>query len=464
MFTGSTEVARQLQRTLAGRLGASGKPVPLIAETGGQNAMIVDSSALVEQVVGDVVSSAFDSAGQRCSALRVLCVQQEVADRVIELLKGAMAEQRIGNPATLAVDIGPVIDVEAQTRLEHHIAAMRASGHPVFQQARESDGATANGTFVQPALIELNHLSELHGEVFGPVLHVLRYQRRDIAALIQQINATGYGLTMGVHSRIDETMDQVLALARAGNLYVNRNMVGAVVGVQPFGGEGLSGTGPKAGGPLYLYRLLAQGPADAMVRAVAWADVLGEPDNRPQAMHGALLVLHDWAQAQDLKAVAGVCRLYAANCCSHAVVTLCGPTGERNVYTLRPRDAVLCLAKDDTDRLVQLGAVLAAGSRAVWPSSADALRLRLPGPVRERIVLENDWTSPSARYDVVLHHGDAASLRAACVHMAERPGAIVAVHGLARGDAAVPLERLVVERSVSVNTAAAGGNATLMTL
>jgi RHH-type proline utilization regulon transcriptional repressor/proline dehydrogenase/delta 1-pyrroline-5-carboxylate dehydrogenase len=317
---------------------------------------------------------------------------------------------------------------------------------------------------VQPALIELKHLSELHGEVFGPVLHVLRYQRRDIAALVQQINATGYGLTMGVHSRIDETMDQVVALARAGNLYVNRNMVGAVVGVQPFGGAGLSGTGPKAGGPLYLYRLLAQGPADAMARAVAWADVPRAPDNRPQAMRGALLVLHDWAQAQDLKAVAQICRLYAARCCSHAVVTLCGPTGERNVYTLRARDAVLCLAQDDADRLVQLGAVLAAGSRAVWPSSADALRLRLPGSVRERIVSEADWTSPSARYDVVLHHGDAASLRAACVHMSERPGAIVAVHGLAHGDAAVPLERLVVERSLSVNTAAAGGNATRMSL
>ena len=464
MFTGSTEVARLLQRTLAGRLGASGQPVPLIAETGGQNAMIVDSSALVEQVVGDVVSSAFDSAGQRCSALRVLCVQQEVADRVIDMLKGAMAEQCIGNPDTLPVDIGPVIDVESQTRIERHIAAMRAGGHAVFRQSRQADSATANGTFVLPALIELDHLSDLHGEVFGPVLHVLRYQRRDIAALIQQINATGYGLTMGVHSRIDETIGQVVALARAGNVYVNRNMVGAVVGVQPFGGEGLSGTGPKAGGPLYLYRLLAQRPADAMVRAVAWADVLRAPDNRPQAMRGALLALHDWAQAQGIKDVAEVCRLYAACCCSHAVITLPGPTGERNVYSLRPRDAVLCLAEDDTDRLVQLSAVLAAGSHAVWPSCADALRLRLPGPVRERIVSEVDWTSASARYDVVLHHGDAESLRAACAHMAGRPGAIVAVHGLPHGDAAVPIERLVVERSLSVNTAAAGGNATLMTL
>ena len=464
IFTGSTAVARLLQRMLAGRLGASGQPVPLIAETGGQNAMIVDASALVEQVVADVVASAFDSAGQRCSALRVLCVQQEVADRVIELLKGAMAERRIGNPAALAVDIGPVIDVESKNRIERHIAAMRATGHPVFQHAREVDGTIARGTFVQPALIELNHLSELNGEVFGPVLHVLRYRRSDMAALVRQINATGYGLTMGVHSRIDETVDQVVALAGAGNLYVNRNMVGAVVGVQPFGGTGLSGTGPKAGGPLYLYRLLAQGPADGMARALAWADVLRAPENRPRVMQGALLVLHDWAQAQDLEPVAHACRLYAARGCSHAVVTLCGPTGERNVYTLLPRNAVLCLAQDDVHRLIQLGAVLATGSRAVWPSSAGALRLRLPGPLREHIALETDWTSPAAVYDVILHHGGAESLRAACMHVAGRPGAIVAVHSLADGDAAVPLERLVVERSLSVNTAAAGGNATLMTL
>ena len=464
MFTGSTEVARMLQRTLACRLGARGQPIPLIAETGGQNAMIVDSSALIEQVVNDVVSSAFDSAGQRCSALRVLCVQQEVAERVIERLKGAMAELRIGNPDTLAVDIGPVIDAESQNSIERHIATMRAMGHPVFQHAHENDCATANGTFVQPTLIELDHIAELEKEVFGPVLHVLRYQRRDIGTLLEQINATGYGLTLGIHSRIDETIAQVVAQASAGNLYVNRNMVGAVVGVQPFGGEGLSGTGPKAGGPLYLYRLLAQGPTDAMVRALAWADVQQAPRNRPQAMCGALLDLHDWAETQKLGAAALACRHFAARSCSHAVVSLTGPTGERNAYSLRPRDAILCLADNDADRLVQLAAVLSVGSHAVWRSSDNTLRLRLPDSVRACISMEADWTAPAARYDAVLHHGDAETLRAACVHMAGRPGPIVAVHSLAHGGTAVPLERLVLERSLSVNTAAAGGNATLMTL
>jgi len=270
MFTGSTEVARLLQRTLAQRLGPTGQPVPLIAETGGQNAMIVDASALPEQVVNDVVASAFDSAGQRCSALRVLCLQHDVADRVLTMLRGAMAELRLGNPGELAVDVGPVIDAEARDNIERHIATMQARGHAVFQACQPEHDDTHHGTFVQPTLIELSHIGELEREVFGPVLHVVRYARRDLGALIEQINATGYGLTLGVHTRIDETIAQVVASAHAGNRYVNRNMVGAVVGVQPFGGEGLSGTGPKAGGPIYLYRLLAQRPANVLGRALGW--------------------------------------------------------------------------------------------------------------------------------------------------------------------------------------------------
>jgi RHH-type proline utilization regulon transcriptional repressor/proline dehydrogenase/delta 1-pyrroline-5-carboxylate dehydrogenase len=464
MFTGSTEVARILQRALAARLSPAGQPIPLIAETGGQNAMIVDSSALTEQVVGDVLASAFDSAGQRCSALRVLCVQEEVADRVIAMLKGAMAEQRIGNPQALAVDIGPVIDDQAQGGIARHIEAMRAKGHAVFQQARQLEGELAHGTFVLPTLIELDHIGELEREVFGPVLHVVRYRRRDLGALIAQINATGYALTLGLHTRIDETLAQVVAQAHAGNQYVNRNMVGAVVGVQPFGGEGLSGTGPKAGGPLCLYRLLARRPADALLRALAWSDVNKEAANGPPPLGGSLLALRDWAQVQRLAALARSCEDYAAQACSRAAITLSGPTGERNVYSLHPREAVLCLADSDADRLVQLAAVLAVDSRAVWPASAESLQRRLPEAVRQRIALVADWRASEARYDAVLHHGSAESLLAACAHLASRTGPIVSVHGLAAGDTAVPLERLVVERSLSVNTAAAGGNASLMTL
>ena len=275
LFTGSTEVARLIQATLAERLNPDGQPVPLIAETGGQNALIVDSSALPEQVVQDVMASAFDSAGQRCSALRVLCVQHDVAERVVTMLKGAMDEATIGNPAALSVDVGPVIDAEAHAGIQRHIDAMRAQGHAVHQSTRGLDEAAAHGTFIPPTLIEIERLDQLQREVFGPVLHVLRYRRADLDALIDQINATGYGLTGGVHTRIDETIARVAARLGVGNLYVNRNLVGAVVGVQPFGGEGLSGTGPKAGGPLYLLRLLTRQPVGAAQRAV---QALGEAD------------------------------------------------------------------------------------------------------------------------------------------------------------------------------------------
>ncbi len=182
------------------------------------------------------------------------------ADRLLAMLEGAMRELRVGNPARLAVDVGPVIDAEAQATIQRHIEAMRAKGHRVVQPAAIAAETLARGTFVAPTLIEIDSLAELRREVFGPVLHVLRYRREQLDALLGQINATGYGLTLGVHTRIDETIARVVDQAHAGNLYVNRNMVGAVVGVQPFGGEGLSGTGPKAGGPLYLLRLLAQHP------------------------------------------------------------------------------------------------------------------------------------------------------------------------------------------------------------
>lgn len=299
MFTGSTEVARILQRTIAGRLDAAGRPIPLIAETGGQNAMIVDSSALVEQVVADAVSSAFDSAGQRCSALRVLCVQEDAADRVVEMLKGAMGELRMGNPAALAVDVGPVIDAEAQGGINKHIEAFKSRGQRVFQHCRSEEAEAAQGTFVPPTLIELNAISELQREVFGPVLHLVRYARNDLDKLLDQINATGYGLTQGVHTRIDETIARVVDRAHAGNVYVNRNMVGAVVGVQPFGGEGLSGTGPKAGGPLYLLRLLAARPTNALAQTFAAADRAVPAD---MAARDHLLMplraLERWAQMQ----------------------------------------------------------------------------------------------------------------------------------------------------------------------
>ena len=467
MFTGSTEVARLLQRNIAGRLDSQGRPIPLIAETGGQNAMIVDSSALTEQVVIDVVSSAFDSAGQRCSALRVLCLQEDSADRVIEMLKGAMAESRLGNPERLSVDIGPVIDAEAKAGIEKHIQGMREKGRPVYQVAIADSVECKRGTFVMPTLIELENLDELKREVFGPVLHVLRYNRKDLDQLIEQINATGYGLTLGVHTRIDETIAKVIDNAHAGNVYVNRNIVGAVVGVQPFGGEGLSGTGPKAGGPLYLYRLLSTRPANAIEQAFQRGDAGSNPDSRlREVLLKPFEAFKAWATSAQQTDLVQTCEQFARQSQSGITRLLAGPTGERNSYSILPREHVLCLADNEADLLTQLAAVLAVGSSAVVLDGepGKSVRSRLPKEVQARIKLVSDWNKEDVQFDAVLHHGDSDQLRGICEQIAKRPGAIVGVHGLSSGETAVALERLVIERALSVNTAAAGGNASLMTI
>ena len=467
MFTGSTEVARLLQRNIAGRLDNQGRPIPLIAETGGQNAMIVDSSALTEQVVIDVVSSAFDSAGQRCSALRVLCLQEDSADRVIEMLKGAMAESRLGCPDRLAVDIGPVIDAEAKAGIEKHIQGMREKGRSVYQVAIADTEECKRGTFVMPTLIELESFDELQREIFGPVLHVVRYKRKEMDQLIDQINGSGYGLTLGVHTRIDETIAKVVGSVNAGNVYVNRNIVGAVVGVQPFGGEGLSGTGPKAGGPLYLYRLLSTRPANAIEQSFKRTDGENTPDTQ---MHDSLTkplqALKAWAGSNQMVELGALCEQFAEQSQSGITRVLTGPTGERNSYTILPREHVLCLAEGEADLLTQLAAVLAVGSSAVWPDNAlgKTLRTRLPKDVQARIKLVAEWNKDDVVFDAVLHHGDSDQLRSVCEQVAKRAGAIVGVQGLSSGETTIALERLVIERALSVNTAAAGGNASLMTI
>ncbi|AVP58155.1 trifunctional transcriptional regulator/proline dehydrogenase/L-glutamate gamma-semialdehyde dehydrogenase [Pulveribacter suum] len=463
MFTGSTEVARLLQRALAQRVGPHDQPIPLIAETGGQNAMIVDSSALAEQVVADVVSSAFDSAGQRCSALRVLCLQADCADRTLAMLRGAMQQLRVGDPTVLATDVGPVIDEEARQGIARYIDERRAAGHAVHQVAAGESGARARGTFVPPTLVELQDASQLGREVFGPVLHVLRYERAGLPQLLAQINATGYGLTQGVHTRIDETVARVAAQAHAGNLYVNRNMVGAVVGVQPFGGEGLSGTGPKAGGPLYLLRLLSRHPAGAARTALAHTAAQAPDDTLQTALLAPLHALQAWALQQGRSALAGSCAALAQASCAGLSARLPGPTGERNDYRLLPRERVLCLGKDDDARLLQLATVLAAGSQVLWPASAVALRARLPAAVQERMILAADPLA--ADFDAALQDGDAESLRAIQMQLAERPGALVGLAAVRSEEEAVAaLLRLILERAVSINTTAAGGNASLMTM
>ena len=249
VFTGSTEVARSINRTLAAK---DGPIVPLIAETGGINTMIVDATALPEQVADDVAASAFRSAGQRCSALRLLFVQDDVADRMIEVIAGAAGELKVGDPADPATHIGPVIDLEAKQRLEAHIARMKQEAHVHFA------GVAPGGNYVAPHIFELSRAEDLSEEIFGPILHVVRYRADHLERVLQSIERSGYGLTLGIHSRIDDTVEAVIERLQVGNIYINRNMIGAVVGVQPFGGHGLSGTGPKAGGPHYLARFATE--------------------------------------------------------------------------------------------------------------------------------------------------------------------------------------------------------------
>ena len=271
VFTGSTQVAKIIQRALAAK---DGPMVPLIAETGGINAMLVDSSALPEQVADAVVQSAFRSAGQRCSALRLLCVHEGIADRLIEMIQGAAQELVLGDTAELATDVGPVIDQEAYSRIQQHLLRLNSESKVLFAQGKHgllaidsianiathpNVGAIPN--LVAPAAFEVANLANVKDEIFGPVLQIVRWgsgELKDAETVIDQINALGYGLTLGIQTRIDSRAQALAARAHVGNIYINRNMIGAVVGVQPFGGEGLSGTGPKAGGPHYLYRFCAE--------------------------------------------------------------------------------------------------------------------------------------------------------------------------------------------------------------
>jgi RHH-type proline utilization regulon transcriptional repressor/proline dehydrogenase/delta 1-pyrroline-5-carboxylate dehydrogenase len=446
IFTGSTEVAQLINRTLAKRAESEGCDIPLIAETGGQNALIVDSSALPEQVVQDVLSSAFDSAGQRCSALRVLFLQEDIADKTIKMLKGAMQELRVGVPDRLATDIGPVIDREAQQNLLGHIERTKASARSHFALALPA-ALEAQGTFVPPTVLEIGSMAELQREVFGPVLHIVRYRRADLAKVVDTINGTGYGLTLGVHSRIDETIDFITSRAHVGNIYVNRNIVGAVVGVQPFGGEGKSGTGPKAGGPLYLKRLQKLS-----------APLL----QRARHSNAALDGLMGWMQANGHGDVAVLAEGYTTTTLDGISLELPGPTGERNVLGFVPRGAILCAASSPKGMLNQLAAVLATGNHAlVLADSRDQVLSTLPAEVKERVRFVGEAELDGL--DIQMAMVESGLKNGLQQKLAARPGAIVGIVDT-RADQAVALWRLVAERAVCVNTTAAGGNASLMTL
>ena len=504
MFTGSTETGSWIARKLAER---GGEPVPLIAETGGQNCMIVDSTALPEQVVDDVVSSGFQSAGQRCSALRVLFLQEDVADKIITMIKGAMMELHVGDPAYLSTDVGPVIDQKALTGLQNHVKYLE--GKATLHYACPIPSGDGH-FFFAPRLYEIKDLSVLEREVFGPVVHIIRFKADELSKVINQINATGYGLTMGVHSRIAQVTAQVAREVKAGNIYVNRNMIGAVVGVQPFGGRGLSGTGPKAGGPFYLTRLVKDQTAvlEANLPEAKQQALLSAPatdHNIDLFLQQALKAQPAW-QAQDITARSSVIRQFLAQIAADALVVkqesdleevittarqllagienelaapiqLPGPTGESNQLHLEARGIVAAVRDESACFkywLLSMLTALAAGNGVV--AVVEDKDLAEADVIRK--VLLNAGLTP-ALFNVVKltqlkalinHQGIAAA-------MVEAGSAVKALTGelIAARDGAISplittpaderlLHRLVTEKTVTINTTAAGGNASLMTM
>ena len=359
-FTGSTDTAQRINQQLAARPGS---PIPFIAETGGQNCMVIDSTALPEQVVDDVITSAFQSAGQRCSALRVMFIQEDIADNTLQMLAGAMASMTAGDPRELASDLGPVIDRGAQAELQAHIDRMHREAR--FIAKVELDNSHSNGSYVAPHVFEIDSLDQLTEEVFGPVLHVIRYSSDQLGSVIKQINDTGYGLTLGIHSRIEAFSETVYRNTIAGNTYINRNMVGAVVGVNPFGGRGLSGTGPKAGGPNYLLRFSAASKPAEAEKPLA--------NEKPYAISLPTSSKAENQTTQDLAAQATAAtpqwqaksidsRLAILGQCNPAFITqlepivraklanpieLPGPTGEDNKLSLQGRGPMVLVVREE---------------------------------------------------------------------------------------------------------------------
>ena len=408
-FTGGTETALKIRASMAAHLAPG---APLIAETGGLNAMVVDSTALPEQAVRDILASSFQSAGQRCSALRCLYVQEDIAETVLEMLFGAMEDLALGDPWDLATDVGPVIDAEAQKGIADYVAQARAEGRVLKELA-----APAGGTFIAPVVLRVPGIAAMPREIFGPVLHVATFRASDLDQVIAAVNATGYGLTFGLHSRIDDRVQQVVAAAQVGNIYVNRNQIGAVVGSQPFGGEGLSGTGPKAGGPHYLHRFTrAAAPQGATETADKTAGSSSEADLRA--------------------------RLRAPQAAPAAVTTdLPGPTGESNRLTTLARAPLLCLGPTAAQALAQATAVRALGGLAV----------EVPG-------LEPAVLATETGFSGAIWWGDAATARACAQALASRKGPILPLITDLPDTGHATLER-----HACIDTTASGGNAQLLT-
>lgn len=440
IFTGSTDTVKNINRNLQ----KSAHIVPLIAETGGQNAMIVDSSALGEQVVADILNSAFDSAGQRCSALRVLYLQRDVAEHILTMLKGAMAELKVGRPQNLNTDVGPVIDKVAQERLLNHIDEMKKVAKSCYQVPIDPE-LSQTGIFVPPTLLEIEHINQLKHEVFGPVLHVIRFDADNLPQVMADINSTGFGLTSGLHSRIDETVNLWLESIYAGNLYVNRNTVGAVVGVQPFGGMGLSGTGPKAGGPLYLQRL---------VNRCEWT-LSGLEGGKPADTSGLLTGIQAVLSGTELQNAQDLIASLSRQSPLGKVFKMQGITGEVNFMQFEARP-VIAIGNGSLEQQIQaLIAVVVSGSRAAVHSNSPLAKQAQH--FAGLVIISNDFNSLANLSSLIVLEPLSLEEKA---HYAERTGAILTyVENL---DLALSLFPLLHEKAISINTAAAGGNASLM--
>ncbi|MER8749416.1 bifunctional proline dehydrogenase/L-glutamate gamma-semialdehyde dehydrogenase PutA [Mesorhizobium sp. M1050] len=453
-FTGSTEVAKLIEKQLA---ETAAPDAMLIAETGGLNAMIVDSTALPEQAVRDILASAFQSAGQRCSALRVLYVQKDVEKKMLEMLKGAMEALSVDDPWRISTDVGPVIDDEAQSSIREYCTKMGLQGRLIAKLE-----APKVGRFVAPHIFRVKGIEDMEREVFGPVLHVATFDADEIDGVIAAINRKGYGLTFGLHTRIEGRVQHFVDGIHAGNIYVNRNQIGAVVGSQPFGGEGLSGTGPKAGGPHYLRRFRKGPEAGTHVQDGHKVTATELADNLPDPALGG------WSTRPDRIAILrkhlrgkGAAAIGAAAGIDFGQVDLPGPTGEANTLSLSPRGRVLCLGPDGDTLLAQTIQALAAGNAvlAVAPGAPAALSALTgkglplaaidgrPDPVEAR----------SLRVDVVAFSGTPEAARIVRKVIADRSGPIVPLVSEVLNPAAYAHER-----AVCVDTTAAGGNASLL--
>ncbi len=486
-FTGSTQVAQIINKTLAAKPGPI---VPLIAETGGINAMLVDSTALPEQVIDAVVQSAFRSAGQRCSALRLLCVHESIADGLIEMLAGALRELWVGRPDDLATDVGPVIDDEAFENIGRHVERLKREAK-LIAEAPVHDSMPR---LVQPVAFELGRIAQLGVEIFGPVLHVVRWSGEP-DAVIEQINALGFGLTLGIQTRIDSRAQRLASLARIGNVYVNRNIIGAVVGVQPFGGEGLSGTGPKAGGPHYLQRFAAVAEAGLESSAAA-VPTSGTSGNAAPFPADALAALQQaqahWRERPVAERAALLKRAGAGlDTASAALIaalaqqaeqdltpkTLPGPTGESNELRQHARGVFVALAAGAGQRGlsgVVASALLAGNALALLVDEhsrplAEKLLQALGGAGLDRSLVQvighdgqTAWIASVGIAGVCLATPDAALARQVQRQLAERPGAILPLITVFEACSVGQLYRFAAEQTLTINTAAAGGNAALL--